>query len=101
MLAVVTAAVFRPFLEWGARPENIYALDVNETVLDRAREYSPAGVNFICGYGDEIPLESESIDILLNFGVIIHIMDDAMIIKMAEEFKRVLNPSGLFFPFFQ
>ncbi|NPV91585.1 MAG: class I SAM-dependent methyltransferase [Firmicutes bacterium] len=91
---------FRPFLEWGARPGNIYALDVNETVLARAREYSPAGVNFICGYGDQIPLESDGVDILLNFGVIIHVMDNDLIIKMVEEFRRVLKPSGLLFLFF-
>lgn len=91
---------FRPFIEWGANPANIYAIDISERVLSTAKGLSPASVNFLCAFGDNIPLEDASIDIMLNMGVIIHVMDDELVGRMAAEFYRVLKPGGMLFLYY-
>lgn len=91
---------FRPFIEWGVQPANVYAIDISERVLSRARATSPAAVNFICGFGDDIPLEDNSIDIVLNMGVIIHVLDDELVGRMAAEFYRLLKPGGILFLYY-
>ncbi|MGE5371244.1 MAG: class I SAM-dependent methyltransferase [Solirubrobacterales bacterium] len=91
---------FRPFIEWGARSENVYAIDISERVLTTAKQKSPADVNFICAFGDNLPLDDASMDILLNMGVIIHVMEDELVGRMAAEFYRVLKPGGIFFLYY-
>lgn len=87
----------RKLIEFGANPSNCFGVDVSEKVLAFARETSPIGITYNQGYIDKMDFDTNSMDMIICFGVLIHILDNDYIRKISDEFKRVLKKGGLAF----
>lgn len=71
----------------------VMGVDIDEeTVLDAQKKYVSNNLNFKVGSADNIPLDSNSIDIVVSFETIEHHdKHDEMLL----EIKRVLKPDGI------
>lgn len=59
--------------------------------LERAQEAGRISPNIFCGAGENIPLLSQSFDVILSHEVLEHVQDDR---KAVEEMTRLLRPGG-------
>lgn len=89
--------VIRRLVEEGASPSNCYGVDISQDAIDFARHYSPTDVTYQVGLIDELPFADNSFDLVFNFGVLIHLLDNDYIRKIAHELHRVMKPDGLLF----
>lgn len=72
----------------------VTGVDVNQDAIAYAkRNYGKTNVNFILGDGVTIPLDTDSVDVVVSFETIEHIEDYKFFLK---EVERVLKPDGLF-----
>lgn len=85
----------RTVIEFGAKPTNCYGIDISSKAIEYARENSPAGLTYDTGLIHDIPHENETFDLIFCFGVLIHILDDDYIRKIASEFKRLIKKTGM------
>lgn len=86
--------MLRRLVEWGAQPENLFGIDASASIVEDAKRLSSPLMSFRQGLGDALPFKDHTFDILFCIGVIIHILDDETIRRMAREFLRVIKPSG-------
>lgn len=71
----------------------VYGVDVNEVAINYSKEnYSANNVEYLVGDGESIPLDDNSIDVVITFETIEHIKDYK---KFLDEVDRVLKPDGL------
>ena len=84
----------RRFIEYGARPENLFGIDLLPDRIERAKELNPL-IDFKCGNAEELPYEDEYFDIVMQFTMFTSILDDTMKRKIAKEMLRVLKPKGI------
>lgn len=66
-------------------------LDINRWAIERARVHS-RGADFIVGDVENIPLKSESCDVVICTQVMEHLLKPG---KMVQELFRILKPSGV------
>lgn len=78
-------------------PRSIVGVDLNSSAIERARESGRAlaesgvSIEFRLGTADRIPAPDGSVDTLLAFDCLEHVMSPAEILA---EWRRVLRPSG-------
>lgn len=79
-------------------------IDIDPLFIEAADQYSTEqGIDaeFVLGFGESLPFESSSIDVVMSFDVLEHVKDVG---KTMEECCRVLKPNGsliaVFPPFF-
>jgi len=73
--------------------KKVYGVDVDEQAVAYASQYFAAkNIAYKIGDGVSIPLEDNSVDVVVTFETIEHIQDYKTFIK---EIKRVLKPDGL------
>jgi len=84
----------RQFLEWGARPENLFGLDLLENRISECRKLCPSDVKLYCGDASEPRFSDGSMDLIMQFTVFTSILDPQMKKKLAQEMTRVLKPGG-------
>jgi SAM-dependent methyltransferase len=89
-----TGGVLTEFLGFGARPQNLYGLDLLEDRLTCAKERLPA-THFLQGNGCQMPFPEGSFDLLLQYTAISSILDRDLRRQMCAEMLRVLKPGGL------
>jgi arsenite methyltransferase len=84
------------------RCEKYYAIDISESLLRRLikvkQEYDffpGAEFNIICNSAEVLPLEDNSIDLIISNCVFMHI-PDAQLRNLLSEIFRVLKPGGMF-----
>ena len=71
----------------------VYGVDVNEAAIQYARKnYSEKNIEYLIGDGESIPLEDNSVDVVITFETIEHIKNYK---KFLMEIERVLKPDGL------
>lgn len=76
-----------------ASAKKIYGVDVDEEAIKYAKmNYNNSNTHFIKGDGIKIPLDDNSVDVVISFETIEHIEDYGFFMK---EIKRVLTPDGL------
>lgn len=85
----------RQFLQWGARPENVFGLDVVPARVEKARSLCPAGVTVQGASAARMTFPNESFDIVLQATVFSSILDPEIRTAVAAEMLRVLRPGGL------
>jgi SAM-dependent methyltransferase len=85
----------RQFLQWGARPENVFGLDVVPARVEKARSLSPPGVTVRGASAAKMTFLNESFDIVLQATVFSSILDPEIRTAVAAEMLRVLRPGGL------
>jgi SAM-dependent methyltransferase len=66
----------------------IYGLDIE---FDRLQQAKTRCEHLICGAGEELPLPSNTFDLILSHEVLEHVADDQ---KAIDEMVRVLRPGG-------
>lgn len=89
-----TGGILRDFIKYGAKPENLYGVDLLEDRIRIANNLSP-NINFKCGDASILPFEGEYFDIIMQFTVFTSILDSTMKQRMATEMLRLLHPSGI------
>lgn len=82
------------FLRWGARPEEIFGVDLLEEFVKEARHSYP-GFNIIQSSGHCMPFDDASFDLVYQSTVFTSILDDVLCKQIAAEMVRVLKPDGI------
>ena len=84
----------RNFVRYGARPENLYGIDLLPERVKEAKSLSP-NITFQCGNAEELPYEDETFDIVVQFTVFTSILNSKMKKNIAREILRVLKFRGI------
>src|SRR5690606_13277305 len=70
----------------------VYGVDINDEAIKRAaKKYQRDNLKFIVGSTSNIPIETNSIDVVISFETIEHHNEHD---QMMNEVKRVLKPEG-------
>ena len=73
--------------------KKVFGVDVNDVAVNYARKhYNGRNIEYKVGDGELIPLEDNSVDVVITFETIEHIRNYKKFIK---EVKRVLKPNGI------
>jgi SAM-dependent methyltransferase len=69
-------------------------IDISDVAIaeanERARRIGATNMNFICGDAEDVPLPSESVDLVYGSGIVHHLNVE----RCAKEVLRLLRPSG-------
>lgn len=77
----------------GKTAKKVYGVDVLEGAIAYAKEhYGASNIEYLQGDGIKIPLDTDSVDLVVSFETIEHIEDYVTFMK---EVKRVLKPNGM------
>jgi len=79
--------------QWGAKPENLYGVDLLQDRIEEAKRRYP-DLNFLCANAEHLEFSDGSFDLVLLFTVFSSILDDTVAQNIAKEIARVLRPSG-------
>lgn len=75
------------------KAKKIYGIDISEETIMYAKDiHGNPNIEFICTSADDTKLRSNSIDILVSFETLEHVLDER---KLLSEFYRILKPDGL------
>lgn len=85
--------VLAGFTQWGAKPENLYGVDLLPDRIEAARRAHPQ-IHFQQGNAEVLDFPDGSFDLVLLFTVFTSILDDGMARNVAAEVRRVLKPEG-------
>lgn len=80
-------------LRFGARPQNLFGVDVLEREIEEARTIAPH-MNFQVADAQCLPFHSGSFDLVLCLTVFSSIQSPAIRKLVADEMRRVLRPGG-------
>jgi ubiquinone/menaquinone biosynthesis C-methylase UbiE len=84
----------RNFVRYGAKPENLYGVDILLDRIECAKSISP-NIEFRCDNASSLPYESEYFDIVVQFTVFTSIIDIHLKESIASEMLRVLKSEGI------
>lgn len=88
--------LLRQFLQWGARAEKLYGIDLSELALVKAKEISPYAINYQLKPGDDTGFPEHFFDIVTMSNVFDTFTDKALRARIAKEVERILTPEGIF-----
>src|SRR5262245_35067732 len=83
------------FIKWGARPENVFGVDLLADRLGKARRDCPAGVRLECGNAAQLNFASLSFDLVLQSTMFTSILDPNLRHAIAREMIRVAKRGGV------
>ncbi|MGH8005019.1 MAG: class I SAM-dependent methyltransferase [Limisphaerales bacterium] len=86
------------FLSWGARPENLFGIDLLPERVEIARHRLPKS-EIVLGRAESLLWPSDSFDLILQFTVFSSVLSPATREEIAKEIWRVLRPGGYFISF--
>ncbi|MEW6301889.1 MAG: class I SAM-dependent methyltransferase [Verrucomicrobiota bacterium] len=81
------------FEDWGAKPENLFGVDLLAERICRAKANHPR-FNFQRANAESLPFEDEWFDLVTVFTVFSSILDPQMTRNVSREISRVLRPGG-------
>jgi ubiquinone/menaquinone biosynthesis C-methylase UbiE len=84
----------RQMIQWGAKPENLFGIDLMPDRLQDARNLCPSQVTLECGDASYLAFRDAEFTLVLQFTVFTSILDDGMKKNLAAEIARVLKPGG-------
>jgi SAM-dependent methyltransferase len=82
------------FVQWGAQPELLAGIDLDEAEIEKARRRLPAA-DLRAGNAAELPWPDHSFDLVTQFVVFTSILDDGMKRAIAREMIRITKPGGV------
>jgi len=85
----------REFIKWGARPENIFGIDLLPHRVAEATSLSPRRMNIQQGNAAQLQYSDETFDLVLQSLVFTSVVDTRIKKLIASEMCRVLKPNGL------
>ncbi|MFC6600964.1 class I SAM-dependent methyltransferase [Ectobacillus funiculus] len=68
----------RKFQDGGALPEKLAGIDFYHPIVDQAKKMSAPGIQFFEAYPDELQFEDQKFDVILMFGVLMHVLDESL-----------------------
>lgn len=89
-----TGAELRNMMRYGARPENLYGIDLLAERIATAQELSP-NMHLLCGNAETLPYEDCRFDLVLQFTAFTSILESEMKQAIAREMIRVLKNDGM------
>jgi ubiquinone/menaquinone biosynthesis C-methylase UbiE len=89
-----TGGTLRRFIDYGAKPENLYGIDLLKDRIESAKQLHPK-INFTCGDASNLPYPDKYFDIVLQFTVFTSIYDIKLKKKIASEMLRVCKEDGI------
>ena len=73
--------------------KKVYGIDVSQEAVDYSNQYFPGeNIEYIVGDAEVIPLEDESVDLVVTFETIEHVKNYKLFLT---EIKRILRPGGV------
>jgi len=84
----------RDFVQWGAKPENMYGVDLLEERVKIAKSINP-NFNFFCANAEKLNFGDKSFDIVLVATCFTSILDSNMKKRIAQESLRILKDQGI------
>jgi len=88
-----TGEILAGFEAWGARPENLFGVDLLADRIRRAKENFP-NMTFQEANAEALPFGNSSFDLLVLFTVFSSIRDPRMTRNVSREIHRVLRTGG-------
>jgi len=85
----------REFIQLGARPGNLFGIDLLADPVADARQLSAESVKFQCQSAASLSFPDASFDLILQATVFTSILDSIMKQQIASEMVRVVKPDGL------
>ena len=85
--------LLREFIKYGARPKNLYGVDLVVDRSEEAKSISP-NIDFRCVNAEKLPYENNTFDLALSFTLFTSILNEKMKQNIAFEMLRVLKPEG-------
>jgi ubiquinone/menaquinone biosynthesis C-methylase UbiE len=89
-----TGGILRKIIRWGARPENVFGLDLVPENIEQARRLSPCAVSLSCGNAADIPHPDATFDMVVQVTAFSSILDPGLKQQIAREMRRVLKADG-------
>ena len=83
------------FIRWGARPENVFGIDLLPGRIAEAQRLCPAGVNIRLGNACSLDMPDSSFDVVAAFTLFSSVLDPAVRTQVAGELSRVLASNGV------
>lgn len=84
----------RAFVNWGARPQNLFGIDLIRERVEEARNTLPSAVTVECGNAATILHADQTFDLVLQFTMFSSILSPEIRESIAREMLRVLKPRG-------
>jgi ubiquinone/menaquinone biosynthesis C-methylase UbiE len=85
----------RELIQWGARPENLFGIDLLPERIEQAKSLCPETVSLTCGNAAHLDWPDAFFDLVGQFTVFTSILDPDMKRQVAAEMIRILKPGGL------
>ena len=90
-----TGQWLRDFVRWGARPENVWGVDMLPARIAEAKESCPSGMTLRCQDSTKLDVPDGSFDLVLQSTVFTSILNLEMKHLLAREMLRVMRANGL------
>jgi ubiquinone/menaquinone biosynthesis C-methylase UbiE len=87
--------LLRDFIKWGARPENLFGVELIADRVAEAIQLCPKDVKIQRGNAAELQFPAETFDLVLQSTVFTSVLDPETKQQMAAEMCRVLKRDGL------
>jgi ubiquinone/menaquinone biosynthesis C-methylase UbiE len=87
--------LLRDFIKWGARPENLFGVELIDERVGQARHLCPQDVKIVHGNAAKLEMPNYMFDLVLQSTVFTSVLDSHVKQQMAAEMRRVLKPDGL------
>ncbi len=87
--------LLRDFIKWGARPENLFGIELIADRVAEAINVCPKTVKIRQGNAAQLQFPDETFDLVLQSTVFTSVLDVGTKNQMASEMCRVLKPNGL------
>lgn len=84
----------RQLIQWGARPENLFGIDLLQERIKEGKRLCPRGTTLQWGDASKLEFDNKTFDLILQFTVFTSILDPVMKKDVASEMIRVLRPGG-------
>ena len=85
----------RKFIEWGARPENLFGVDLIKDRVTAARHLLPPDVTLECANAAQLKFADAAFDMVCQFTVFTSVLDPGVRRRIAGEMLRVLKNKGI------
>jgi ubiquinone/menaquinone biosynthesis C-methylase UbiE len=84
--------LLRSFILWGARPQDLFGVDLIEERILRGKQLLPTGATLRCGDAVKLDFKDESFDLVAQFTMFTSIFSIEVKRRIASEMLRVLKP---------
>jgi len=90
-----TGVWLRELIKWGARPQNMWGVDLIADRINEARSVCPEGMTLQCANAAELEFEDGTFDVVMQLMLFSSVLSMEMRQQIALEMRRVVRPSGL------